>query len=109
MHIIVESISMKISIPYTNLDKQWSEIRHEALPLIDEILASGKYLDHELVTDLEANLARYVDCKEVILVNSGTDALMLALNAYGIGGSSRSPNSFLFKSFGGVLISELWI
>ncbi len=89
---------MADSISYTNLDKQWNEIREEALPLIDFVLSSGKYLDHELVNQLEVDLANYVGSKEVILVNSGTDALMLALYSLGIGPGDEVitvPNSFI--------------
>lgn len=89
---------MERSISYSNLDKQWCEIRNQALPLIDEVLSSGNYLDHDLVGELEKRLAVYVGCKEVILVNSGTDALMLSLYALGIGTGDECitvPNSFI--------------
>jgi dTDP-4-amino-4,6-dideoxygalactose transaminase len=89
---------MSLKVPYTNLDKQWNEIREEALPLIDQVLSSGKYLESELISELEQELANFVGCKEVILLNSGTDALMLAL--YGIGVRPGDevitvPNSFI--------------
>jgi dTDP-4-amino-4,6-dideoxygalactose transaminase len=89
---------MHTSIPYTNLDQQWSEIRDEAIPLIDKVLSSGKYLAHELVEELECELANYVNAEEVILVNSGTDALMLALMSLNIGKGDEVltvPNSFI--------------
>lgn len=88
----------KNQISFTNLDKQWIDIRDLALPLIDKILSSGNYLNHDLVSELEQRLADYVGCKEVILVNSGTDALMLSLYALGIGPGDECitvPNSFL--------------
>ena len=89
---------MHTSITFTNLDKQWSEIRDEVLPLIDKILSTGKYLDHDLVEELERELANYVGAEEVILVNSGTDALMLALMSLNIGKGDEVltvPNSFI--------------
>lgn len=85
-------------ISFTNLDQQWTEIREEALPLIDKVLSSGKYLEHEIINELEESLAKFIGCKEVILVNSGTDALMLSLHCLGIEPGDEVitvPNSFI--------------
>ena len=89
---------MRSFISFTNLDKQWSEIREESLPLIDKVLSSGKYLEHELIGELEKNLADFVGAEEIVLVNSGTDALMLSLASLNIGTGDEVitvPNSFI--------------
>lgn len=89
---------MRSFISFTNLDKQWSEIREESLPLIDKVLSSGKYLEHELIGELEKNLADFVGAEEIVLVNSGTDALMLSLASLNIGPGDEVitvPNSFI--------------
>lgn len=85
-------------IPYINLKAQ-----HEALkPAILE--AVGKVLDHadfilgKEVVQFEERLATYCGTKYAVGVNSGTDALILALKAYGIGEGDEvitAPNSFL--------------
>ena len=101
-----------MKVPYLSLNQQWSDIRKEALLLIDEVLTTGKYIEHEIVESLEVELARKLDVKHVVLVNSGTDALMLGLYSLGIKKNDEVltvPNSFIasvsiispkFKEFG---------
>ncbi len=87
-----------MNVPYLSLNNQWSDIRNEALFLIDEVLSSGKYIEHEIVELLEVELANKLGVKHVILVNSGTDALMLALYSLGIKKNDEVitvPNSFI--------------
>lgn len=87
-----------MKVPYIALGDQWSDIRNEAMSLIDEVLSSGMYLEHELVRTLESNLATKIGVAETVLVNSGTDALMLALFVMGIGRGDEVitvPNSFI--------------
>ena len=47
-----------MKVPYLALDRQWKDIRSEALPLIDEVLSTGKYLDHDIVGSLESQLSK---------------------------------------------------
>jgi len=85
-------------VPYLSLNQQWSDIRKEALLLIDEVLTTGKYIEHEIVESLEVELARKLGVKHVVLVNSGTDALMLGLYSLGIKKNDEVitvPNSFI--------------
>jgi dTDP-4-amino-4,6-dideoxygalactose transaminase len=87
-----------MQVPYIDLGAQWSDIRNEALPLIDEVLSTGMYLEHELVGTLEENLAIEIGVKEVILVNSGTDALLMSLLVMNIKPGDEVitvPNSFI--------------
>lgn len=87
-----------MKVPYLSLDNQWSDIREEALPLIDKVLSSGKYVEHEIVETLEDELARKIGVSHVVLVNSGTDALMLGLYSLGIKKNDEVitvPNSFI--------------
>ena len=60
-----------MNVPYVALGSQWTDIRDEAMPLIDEVLSTGMYLEHELVGSLEENLASTIGVREAILVNSG--------------------------------------
>jgi dTDP-4-amino-4,6-dideoxygalactose transaminase len=87
-----------MKVPYLSLNQQWSDIREEALLLIDEVLSTGKYIEHEIVSLLEKELATKLGVKHVVLVNSGTDALMLGLYALGIKKFDEVitvPNSFI--------------
>lgn len=87
-----------MKVPYLSLNQQWVDIRKEALPLIDEVLSTGKYIEHEIVELLEMELASKLGVKYVVLVNSGTDALMLSLYALGVKKNDEVitvPNSFI--------------
>lgn len=72
------------SVPFVDLGFQWSQIRTEALSQIDEILCSGAYLDHPKLLELESEISNFLGIKNVVLLNSGTDALLLSLFALGI-------------------------
>jgi UDP-2-acetamido-2-deoxy-ribo-hexuluronate aminotransferase len=52
---------------------------------IQRVLAHGQYVMGPEVLELEARLAAYVGVKHVISCSSGTDALLMALMAYGVG------------------------
>ena len=87
-----------MKVPYLSLNQQWNDIRTEALQLIDQILSTGKYIEHEIVETLEIELAYKLGVKHVVLVNSGTDALMLGLISLGIKKNDEVitvPNSFI--------------
>ena len=85
-------------IPYVDLSAQWSEERHELLPLIEKTLASGQYVGGKDVEELEAEMSEYFNVKHVVGLNSGTDALILSLKALGIQSGDEvitPPNSFV--------------
>ena len=52
---------------------------------IEKMLVSGHYVLSQQVSDFEAEFAKFLGVKYVLGVNSGTDALLLALMASGIG------------------------
>ena len=71
-------------ISYVNLSKQWKEERKDLLKLLDQTLAEGHYVGGDKVVNLEKNIAKYLNVKYVISLNSGTDALTLALHCLGL-------------------------
>lgn len=86
------------SVPYVNLAAQYAEERESLLPIIDKALASGAYVAGAVVETLEAELAAYIGTKHVVALNSGTDALLFALSAIGVGPGDEvitPPNSFV--------------
>jgi UDP-2-acetamido-2-deoxy-ribo-hexuluronate aminotransferase len=52
---------------------------------IQRVLTHGQYVMGPEVQELETRLAAYVGVKHVISCSSGTDALLMALMAYGVG------------------------
>ncbi|MGV8073267.1 MAG: DegT/DnrJ/EryC1/StrS family aminotransferase [Syntrophobacteraceae bacterium] len=52
---------------------------------IQAVLAHGQYINGPELTELEKTLASYVGTKHAVGCASGTDALLMALMAYGVG------------------------
>ena len=85
-------------IPYVNIGAQYAEERDELLPIIDRVLASGGYVGGAAIDELEARLAAMCGVEHAVTLNSGTDALVLALRAVGVGPGDEvitAPNSFI--------------
>ncbi len=72
-------------IPLLNLERQYQEIREQAEQAVCEVLASGKYIMGENVRSFEAEFAQYIGVEHAVSVANGTDALVIALKALGIG------------------------
>ncbi|WP_369192334.1 DegT/DnrJ/EryC1/StrS family aminotransferase [Streptomyces sp. R08] len=72
-------------IPKYNYADQFPDLDSAALPAIRRLLLSGEYILGPEVTQFEDDFARFLDVEHAVGVNSGTDALILALDALGIG------------------------
>jgi dTDP-4-amino-4,6-dideoxygalactose transaminase len=92
---------MKISankIPYVNLQEQWLEERNDLLPIMDKVFASAQFVGGEELDKFEENIAKLCGTKYACALNSGTDALMLALVMSGVRKGDEvitPPNSFI--------------
>jgi hypothetical protein len=65
--------------------RQYHDLKTEIDQAIEEVLESGSYvLGPQLVT-FEEELAGYLKVEEAVGLNSGTDALLLAFLALGLG------------------------
>ena len=88
-------------IPYVNLQKQWLEERDDLLPIIDKVLESAQFVGGDELDKFEENIAKLCGTKYACGLNSGTDALMLALALSGIGKGDEvitPPNSFIVST-----------
>ncbi|MGF1498178.1 MAG: DegT/DnrJ/EryC1/StrS family aminotransferase [Elainellaceae cyanobacterium] len=72
-------------IPPLDLKTQYSSIQDEVSAAVNEVLCSGRYIKGPSVEQFEQQFAHYVGTAACIACNSGTDALYLALRAFGIG------------------------
>lgn len=87
-----------MEVAYIDLSLQHSSIKGEILSAIDKVLTKGDFILGEEVTKFETSIAAYCGTQYAVGVNSGTDALFLALKVYGIGPGDEviiPPNSFL--------------
>src|SRR2546427_2652153 len=74
-----------MNVPFLNLAAQYTSLKGELLPAVEKVLASGHYILGANVAALEQDIAACAGAKFGIGVNSGSDALTLALGALGIG------------------------
>ncbi len=70
---------------FRDLQRQYWELKAEIDKAISDVLLQSNFISGYQVTELEEKLADYVDVKHCITCANGTDALMLALKAMGIG------------------------
>src|SRR4051812_24548739 len=85
-------------IGYVNLPAQFEEERAEILQAVERVFRRGDFIGGEAVGKLEQELAAYLGTPHVITLNSGTDALILAMKALNIGPDDEvitPPNSFV--------------
>ncbi len=93
-----------MTVPLLDLKAQFAQIRAEIMPLIDRVCASQQFILGEHVRLFEAEVARYCGGAFGIGVSSGTDALLLALMAVGIGpGDEVVTSPFTFFATGGTI------
>ena len=70
---------------FIDLKSQQALIREKIDHRLNDVLAHGRYILGPEVKELEARLADYVGVKHCIGASSGTDTLLMALMALGIG------------------------
>ena len=71
-------------IPFVDLKKQYKEIEEELLDKISKVLKNSSFILGKEVEEFENNFAEFCGKKYAVGVNSGTDALFLALKAMDI-------------------------
>ena len=72
-------------IPLLDLKAQYASIRDEIRVAIDRVIESQQFILGQEVETLEKEIAAYCGCHHAIGVSSGTDALLVALMALGVG------------------------
>ena len=72
-------------IPFVDLKREYAEIGEEMTQAIERVVQSGWFILGEEVKKFEEEFSKYIGTKYGIGVNSGSDALFLALKALGIG------------------------
>ncbi|MDI3409878.1 DegT/DnrJ/EryC1/StrS family aminotransferase [Bacillus sonorensis] len=77
-------------IPLINLKRQFQTVKHEILKEFERVLDSGQYILGPKVKELEKKIAEKLGVRDAVGVANGTDALVLTLEAYGIGKGMKS-------------------
>ncbi|PYZ97569.1 transcriptional regulator [Alteribacter lacisalsi] len=72
-------------ISLISLQQQFASIKKEILKEVSQVIDSGQYILGSRVRKLEARIAAKIGVTHAVAVANGTDALVLTLDAYGIG------------------------
>ena len=72
-------------IPILDLTTQYNELREQMLKAVGDVFESGHFINGPNVKALESEIAAYLHTEHGVGLNSGTDALHLALRALDIG------------------------
>jgi dTDP-4-amino-4,6-dideoxygalactose transaminase len=85
-------------VPFLDLHSHILPIRTELSRAIEDAVDATDFVLGPRVEAFESTFARYCDCEYTVGVNSGTDALHLALRAIGVGAGDEviaPPNMFV--------------
>ena len=91
-------------VPLLDVNAQNHAIKSELRSAFDKVLETGRFIMGEEVEKFEASIAEFTGAKHAIGVSSGTDAILLALMALGIGhGDEVICPSFTFFATAGCI------
>lgn len=86
-----------MKIPIINSKRQYETIAAEAERAVLDVMRSGSYILGVNNKEFECEMCEYLDVKHAVALNSGTDALHLALRALDIGeGDEVISTAFTF-------------
>jgi len=74
-----------MNVPFIDFKEQYNEIKDEIDVGLKAVFEKGNFILGQEEKDFETDFAKYCDTQYAIGVNSGTDALYLALGTQGIG------------------------
>jgi dTDP-4-amino-4,6-dideoxygalactose transaminase len=86
-----------LAIPLLDLQAQYATVRAEVEAAVKQVLDSQRFILGPVVEAFEAAVAQYSGCAHAVGMSSGTDALLAALMAEGIGAGDEvitTPFSF---------------
>lgn len=94
------------AIPFVDLKAQYARLKPSIQTRIQSVLDHGRYVLGPEVAELEAALCRFTGSAHAVGVSSGTDALLLALMADGVGrGDAVFLPAFTFPATAEVVVA----
>jgi len=95
-----------MNVPLLDLRAQYETIKDRVKPVIDEIFETQRFVLGAHGAALEEEIARYCGVPYAIGVASGTDSLLLAMKALGIGqGDAVITTPFTFFATAGAIVN----
>jgi len=96
-----------VTVPLLDLKAQYDTIRPDVDAAVRGVFESARFIGGPEVSGLEQEVARYSQCAHAVGCASGTDALLLALWALGIGpGDEVITSAYSFFASAGVITNN---
>ncbi len=93
-----------MNVPFLDLNEQYETIRSEVDRAIAEVCESQRFILGPEVREFETEIADYCETEFAVGVSSGTDALLVALMALGVGpGDEVITTAYSFFATAGVI------
>jgi dTDP-4-amino-4,6-dideoxygalactose transaminase len=86
-----------VVVPLLDLTRQYQRLAGEIIPILEEVCASQQFILGRYVMNFEKAAAAYCNCAHAVGLSSGTDALLVAFMALGVGAGDEvitTPFSF---------------
>jgi len=84
---------MSVRVPLLDLQAQYRPLRDEILAAVERVCDSQRFILGPEVAAFEEDMARMLGVRHAIAVSSGTDSLLLALMALGVGAGDEVVTS----------------
>ncbi|MGE3956614.1 MAG: DegT/DnrJ/EryC1/StrS family aminotransferase [Vicinamibacterales bacterium] len=92
-------------VPLLDLQAQYAPLRQQILDVVTRVCDSQRFIMGPEITALERELAAQIGVSHAVAVSSGTDALLLALMALGIGaGDEVVTTTYSFFATAGAIV-----
>ncbi len=100
-------VKTAMTVPLLDLKAQYAEIRKDVDDAVRRVMESQRFIGGPEVSGLEEEIARYSQCAHAVAVASGTDALLLAMRALGIGpGAEVVTSAYSFFASAGTIANN---